>query len=262
MKLQAIIIDDEPNVRKALELLLEVNCPEISVCGSACSAQEARRIIESRDVDFIFLDISMPGEDGFVFLSSIPCENYGIIFITAYQGFALRAINASSFDYLLKPVDAIELKAAVAKAIQYHRLRKQQAEALKIYRESLVNLLLQIGSEKQAITKITIPLQLGFRVIVVADLMYLQADGNFTILHSMSIGNIVTTRLLDDFEKILVKPQFFRIHNSTIINMNYLKFFSGFEGNPAVLTDGTTLSVSRRKLIEFREAIEQFTQAV
>jgi len=98
MKYKAIVVDDEPNLRNALELLLTTNCPEISICGSAGSAQEAREILQTRAVDFIFLDISMPGEDGFAFLRSISNENYGIIFTTAYQEFALQALKANAID--------------------------------------------------------------------------------------------------------------------------------------------------------------------
>ena len=106
---RAIIIDDERNIREALTLLLREYCPEIKVCGSAVSAQEGRELLKKHEVDFIFLDISMPKEDGFAFLRSIPKENYGIIFITAYQEYALKALKASAIDYLLKPVNANEL---------------------------------------------------------------------------------------------------------------------------------------------------------
>jgi len=144
----AIIIDDERNVREALTLLLDEYCPEIKVCGVGASAYEGRELLKSNIVDFIFLDISMPKEDGFAFLRSIPKENYGIIFVTAYEGYALRALNASAIDYLLKPVNALELREAVSKAIQYHELRQIKEEARKIYHDSLNNLHEQMYSEE------------------------------------------------------------------------------------------------------------------
>ena len=258
----AIIVDDEKNIREALNILLNEYCPEIRVCGAASSAQEGRELLKSNDIDFIFLDISMPKEDGFAFLRSIPKENYGIIFVTAYEEYALRALKASAIDYLLKPVNGIELREAVTKAIQYHELRRSKEEARKIYQESLDNLHEHIHSEGQAITKITVAEQFGFKVIRVADIMYLQADSNYTILHLSGLNKIVATRSLCDFEKLLDLPSFFRIHKSTIINMNFLRAYSSYEGNFAELNDGTQLSISRRKLNEFREAVNQFSKSI
>ena len=259
---QAIIIDDERNIREALVLLLAEYCPEITICGTAVSAQEGRELLKTHEVDFIFLDISMPGEDGFAFLRSIPKENYGIIFITAYQEYALKALKANAIDYLLKPVNVLELREAVTKAIQYYELRQSRAEIQKIYHESLDNLHEQIQSEEKPISKITVSEQFGFRVVKVSDLMYLQADSNYTILHLSSLNKIVATRSLGDFEKILDHPAFFRIHKSTIINMNYLRAYSSYQGNFAELNDGTKLSISRRKLNDFREAVKHFSKSL
>jgi two-component system LytT family response regulator len=258
----ALIIDDEKIIRRALVLLLAEYCPEIRVCGSAGSAQEGRELLQSYEVDFIFLDISMPKEDGFAFLRSIPKENYGIIFVTAFEEYALRALKASAIDYLLKPVNALDLREAVSKAIQYHELRQSRAEVRKIYHESLENLQENIHSEEKLITKITVHEQSGFRMVNVSDLMYLQADSNYTILHLSGLDKIVATRSLGEFEKILEHPAFVRIHKSTIINMNYLRAYSSYEGNFAELNDGTKLSISRGRLNDFREAIKHFSKSV
>ncbi len=259
---RAIIVDDEKNVRQALGLLLTEHCPEIQVVGSAASAEEGRALLKTEDIDFIFLDISMPKEDGFAFLQSIPKDNYGIIFVTAYEEYALRALKASAIDYLLKPVNYTELREAVTKAIQYHELRKAKAEIRSIYHESLDNLHDNVHSENKQIEKITIAEQFGFRMVKVADLMYLQADSNYTILHLSGLDKIVASRSLGEFEKILEGPMFFRIHKSTIINMNFLTAYSSYEGNFAELKDGTKLSISRRKLGDFREAVKHFSKTV
>ncbi|PKP49227.1 MAG: DNA-binding response regulator [Bacteroidetes bacterium HGW-Bacteroidetes-11] len=261
-KYRAIIVDDERNVREALALLLNEFCPEIELCGSAVSAAKGRTLLKTEKVDFIFLDISMPGEDGFTFLKSIPKDEYGIIFVTAYEEYALNALKANAIDYLLKPVDSIELREAVSKAIQYHELRKAKADIRSVYRESLNNLHDQVHSENRNIEKITIAEQFGFRMVKVSDIMYLQADSNYTILHLSGFDKIVATRSMCEFEKILENSVFFRIHKSTIINMNFLKAYSSYEGNFAELTDGTRLSISRRKLIEIREAVKQFSKSI
>jgi two-component system, LytTR family, response regulator len=259
---RAIIIDDERNIREALALLLEEFCPEISVVGTAASAREGRELLKSRETDFIFLDISMPGEDGFAFLRTIPKENFGIIFVTAYQEYALKALKANAIDYLMKPVNAIELRESVAKAIQYHELRQSRTEVQKIYRESLENLHEQIHSEERPITRITVTEQFGFRMVNVSDIMYLQADSNYTIIHLSGLNKIVSTRSMGDYEKILGPPGFFRIHKSTIINMDFLQGFSSYEGNFAKLNDGTQLSISRRKVTEFRDVVRLFSKSL
>jgi two-component system, LytTR family, response regulator len=261
-KYNSIIIDDERNIREALGTLLEEYCPEIDLCGSAASAAEGRELLKKHEVDFIFLDISMPGEDGFAFLKSIPKENYGIIFATAYQEYALKALKASAIDYLLKPIDPAELREAVTKAIQYYELRQSRLEIRNIYHESLDALHDHIHSGEKQITKITVTEQFGFRMVNVRDLMYLQGDSNYTILRLSGLNKIVSTRSLGEFEKILEQPDFFRIHKSTIINMNYLQGFSSYEGNFAELNDGTRLSISRRKMNEFREAVKQFSKSL
>ena len=261
-KYNAIIIDDEKNLREALVLMLSANCPEIMLSGSASSASEGRELLKNEDVDLIFLDISMPDEDGFAFLHSIPKENYGIIFVTAHEEFALRALKASAIDYLVKPVNPFELRESVSKAILYCELRKGKPQIQSIYHESLDNLHNHVHSETKHIEKITIAEQMGFRLVKVQDLIYLQADSNYTTLHLRGTDKIVATRPLGDFEKMLENPEFFRIHKSTIINMNYLKGYSSFEGNYAEMTDGTQLSISRRKLNEFREAVNQFSKPI
>ena len=257
----AIIIDDEPKVREGIRILLNEHCPEIHLCGAASSAAEGREFLRSEKIDFIFLDISMPEEDGFAFLQSIPKENYGIIFITAYEEYALKAIKASAIDYLLKPVNAHELKEAVSKAIKYFEIRKESNEFHNLYHESLDNLQSQVTSKNDQITKITVAELYGFRIINVNDLMYLEADSSYTILHLSGLDKIVATRSLGEFEKLLDHPMFFRIHKSAIINLNFLKGYSSYEGNFAELTDGTRLNISRRKVTEFREAVQNFAKS-
>jgi len=255
----AIIIDDEKNIREALLILLRQYCPEINVCGTADSASEGRKLLESNKVDFIFLDISMPREDGFAFLRSIPSNNYGVIFATAHQEHALRALKANAVDYLLKPINPLELKEAVNKAIYNHELRQNYTEISDVYHQSLHNLQENMQSKNNHVTKLTVTEQFGFRIVNVEDLIYMQADSNYTVLYLNDGLKIVATRTLGEFEKLLEGTAFFRIHKSTIINLNFLSGYSSYQGNFAVLKDGTQLIISRRKLLEFREKVKQFS---
>jgi two-component system, LytTR family, response regulator len=260
-KYNAIIIDDEPNVRQGLEVMVQQNCLEIQLCGVGASAEAGRRLLNEKDVQLIFLDISMPKENGFDFIASIPKENYAIIFTTAYQEYALKAIKASAIDYLLKPINPAELKEAVKKAISYLNLRLYKNEARKVYSESLNNLTQQIKNNNQ-FNKITVVEQFGFRIIEVKLIRYLEADSNYTILHLSGLEKIVSSKALGEFEKILDSPGFVRIHKSTIMNMNFLKSYSSYQGHFAVLDDNTKLSISRRRINEFREAVTLLSKSI
>ena len=258
----AIIIDDEQNIREALSILLNQYCPEIHLCGIAASASEGRKLLENNMVDFIFLDISMPKENGFAFLRSIPSNNYGIIFATAYQEHALRALKANAIDYLMKPINPFELQEAVKKAIHNHELRRRYSESQEVYNQSLNNMQENLQSKNSLATKLTIPDKLGFRLVNVAELMHLQADDNYTILYLTGDRKILATRTLGEFEKILEGPDFFRIHKSTLINLRFLVGYSSFQGNFAELKDGSRLDISRRKLSEFREKVKQYSISI
>ncbi len=258
----AIIIDDEQNIREALSILLKQYCPEIRLVGVAGSAIEGRIILENNKVDFIFLDISMPKEDGFAFLRSIPSNRYGIIFATAFQEHALRALKANAVDYLLKPVNPSELRQAVDKAIHSHELRRTYSEYQDVYSQSLNNLSDHLQSKTNQLTKLTIPDQSGFRLVNVEELIYLEADDNYTTLSLKGDRKIIATRTLGEFEKILEGQEFFRIHKSTIINLNYLVGYSSFQGNFAELSDGSRLDISRRKMVEFREKVKQYSISI
>lgn len=258
----AIIVDDEFNVQQALGILVERFCPEINICGKAASAAAARLLLNQHDVQLIFLDISMPGENGFEFLSSIPKEKYAIIFTTAYEEYALRAIKANAIDYLLKPIDHNELREAVAKATSYLDLRKESIELQRTYNESLKNLSEQTSAGIEYPKKVTVSEKFGFQIVEVSKIRYLEADQNYCILHLSGLEKIISSRSLGEFEKILDPATFFRIHKSTIINMNYLTGFSSYEGSYAVLDENTKLPISRRRANDFKEAVGNFSKTL
>ena len=258
----AIIVDDELNVRQTLEILIRYNCPEIRLCGSAESAVAARQLLKTFDIHLIFLDISMPNENGFDFIASIPKEKYGIIFTTAHEEYALKAIKANAIDYLLKPINSLELKEAVEKATSYLNLRLQQDKMQKIYTESLDNLIQQVKGENRQVNKIPVVEKFGFRIVDVDTIRYLEADSNYTILHLSGLDKIISSKSLGEFEKVLDTKKFFRIHKSNIINLNYLKGFSSYQGYFALLDDNTKLPISRRRFSEFRDLVGMQSKSI
>ena len=258
----AIIIDDEINVQQTLEILIHQNCSKINLVGRAESAEAGRQLLKKNDVHLIFLDISMPKESGFDFIASIPRENYAIIFTTAYEEFALKAIKANAIDYLLKPIDPIELKNAAERAISYLNLRVEKTEIQKIYAESLNNLTQQINNKNNHVNRITVVEKFGFQIVETNSIRYLEADNNYTIIHLSGLEKIVSSKSLGEYEKILDASSFFRIHKSTIINLNFLRGFSSYQGNFALLDDQTKLSISRRRFVEFKEAVSHLSKSI
>ncbi|NVO19674.1 MAG: response regulator transcription factor [Bacteroidetes bacterium] len=256
-----IIIDDERNIREALSALIEKDCPNIKVCGTAGSAAEGRELLEEYNIDFIFLDISMPEEDGFEFLASIPKDNYGIIFITAYNEYAIRALKINAIDYLLKPIDPVELKEAILKATKLLSMRKNNASVQEAYNESFRLFEEHLHSTGKKVKRITVMEQFGFKIINVDELIYLRADCNYTELHILNTKPVIATKNLGEFERMLDNPEFFRIHKSILVNVNFIRGFSNYQGYFAELKDGTVLSVSRRRIGEFREWLKSSTRA-
>ena len=261
-KYNVIIIEDEKNIREALSFMIKRNCPQLSIVGSVSSASEGRGILSRRQVDFIFLDIAMPKEDGFGFLDSIQSEKYGLIFTTAYQEYALRALKANAIDYLLKPIEPNELLEAVEKAIAIHELRKRDIENNKVYLDSIKNFRDQVSGQEDSIKKITVADQFGFRIIDISNLMYLIADSNYTHLYISGGQKLTATRNLGEFEKMINSPRFFRIHKSTLVNVDHVLGYSSYEGSYAEMKDGTHWIISRRKTLDFRAWIKKFTASI
>ncbi len=252
----AIIVESEKETCDAIERSLDRYCREINVCGITSSANEGREILKNNQIDFIFLDICLQSEDSFTFLHTIPKNQYGIIFTSVSEVYALKALKANAIDFLLTPINAAELREAVTKAVYQWELR-QQGMGFPAHEQSLQghnndsNLI-----DGRPCSRITVAHQFGFRVIPVSNIIYLRADSNYTVLYLSDRSKVVSTRPLGEFDSRLEPFSFFRIHKSTIINMDYLAGYSSFEGNFAELIDGTRLPISRRKLNDFRQMVK------
>lgn len=241
--IQALLVDDEENNLKNLRFLLENDCQQIEILGTAQNADEARIFLNRHSVDVIFLDIQMPGESGFDFLNSLPNHPFKVIFVTAHNEYSLQAIKASAVDYILKPVNISELQQAVEKL--KFQLHNQQAASLN---QQLLQNLLQSSLHHSTPKRIALP-QLGsVTYLEVDDIIALRADGNYTIIHKRDMQKMVITKTLGDFEEILDAAQFIRIHKSSIINLFQVKEYSTMDGGLAKMNDGSEWSISRRQL--------------
>ncbi len=257
--LKAIVIDDERYARESLSFMLHEHCPEIEVVAMAGDAREARQVLSKNAVDILFLDVSMPRESGFDLLDSLSTNRYQVVFVTASQEHALRAIKACAADYLLKPVNVEELKSAVKKVKEIIELKKQSQQMRENYAQSL-NGLVRNMSKGEHLTYITLPYQQRFHAVSHNDIFYLEADDNYTNLWLVNGNKMLASKTLKEFEELL-EPQrmFFRIHKSYIVNLKFIRSFSKGEQATVLMSNNVTLPLSRRRQLQFSEQWSDFS---
>jgi len=245
--IKAILIDDEENSLSSLKEKLHTHCKQVNIIAFCDNAAKGIAAIDTLHPDIVFLDIEMPVMNGFVMLQQLKYKNFELIFTTAYDHYAIKAIRYSALDYLVKPIEIEDLKAAVHKAEEKrnHAYPNPQIELLV---EQLVN-------KKNPFSRIAIPTVEGLQFIKVEDIIYLEATGNYTHIFTNEKKKYIVSHTLKDFEEMLPVEIFLRIHNSYIINKNYTEKYIRGEGGQVVLTNGVTLDVAKRKKSEFLKAI-------
>jgi two-component system LytT family response regulator len=243
--MNAVLIDDDRSNLSSLSEKLAKHCPQITVASRCDNPHDGMNCIENLKPDVVFLDIEMPLMNGFVMLQQLVYKNFALIFVTAYDNYAIKAIRYSALDYLVKPVQIPELKIAVAKA---ETNRKEQQAQLQI------EMLLEHISKKQP-QRITIPTTEGLQFISLDDIIYLEASDNYTNIYLASSKKFLVSRTLKSFEDILPCESFLRIHHGTIVNKLYVEKYIRGEGGQVVLRNGIMLDVSKRKKAEFLHAI-------
>ncbi len=253
--LNAIIVDDEEFARSSLYFLLQENCPNVNIMGIAKSVNDARALLNQYPVDLIFLDIAMPGENGFELIPQAQNANATVIFTTAYDQYALKAIKANALDYLLKPIDIDELKDAVDKAEKYIKLNKAENNR----NESLKNLASDL-TDRSTIKKITLPSGQGYRLVDIDNIIHIEADSNYCVFHLINLEKITVSKTLKDYEEILPESRFIRIHKSSIVNLKYVKEYHSKNGLQVVLNNNETINVSRRRASDFFDKIKNYTK--
>ncbi len=252
MNLQVLIVDDESDARENLAILLEDHCPDVEVVGQAGSAEEARQLIAELRPQALFLDIKMPGEDGFSLLRSIADLELPVVFTTAYDEYALQAFKQNALDYLEKPIDPEELIRAVRK------MRRMNNEPT--VRQELVSAITTMMSDPASplSTRVAVPGRDGLQLLKHEEILYLEASDSYTTIHLVDGKRIVSSKHIRVFEKNLDPKKFHRIHKSYIINLEHLRGFSRSEGNMAQLVNGALVPVSRRRMPEFLSLINTF----
>jgi two-component system, LytTR family, response regulator len=244
--LKAILIDDELSSLQNLQQKLKEFCPDINIVATAQKPEEAILLIQQHKPDVIFLDIEMPRMNGFRMLDEIGDCDFDIIFTTAYNHYAVDAIRISAFDYLMKPIAIKDLQNAVERLAKHRQL--QTKDKLGVLKNSL-------GNAKSQDEKIVIPTSEGLEFIPINTILHIESSSNYSKIYFQNGKSIVVTKLLKDFEDMLLPYRFYRIHNSHLINLKYIEKYLKGDGGQVRLTNGTVIDVARRKKEEFLKLI-------
>ncbi len=239
-KLKTIIIDDELDSIRLLQLQLEQNCPQVEIAGTYTSSVKALQDIEILQPDLLILDIEMPVMNGFELLEKILHLNFSVIFITAYNQYALKAFRFNALDYLVKPTDTKELIEAIAKA---EKLIKPTSDQLNQLKKQL---------RGEPVTKIAIPGAHGVTFIDLNEIIYSEASNNYSKLVLTGKRNFIISKTLKDVQEVLEEEHFLRVHRQYIINLNHVTQFNRNEGM-LTMDNGEHIPIARNqkeKLVE------------
>lgn len=247
-KIKAVIIEDEHKSILTLQTLLERYCPEVSIVGTGNCVEAGIRVLGERKPELVFLDIAMPDGDAFDLLNRIDNVDFEVIFITAYNDFALKAFEFSALHYLLKPINYKELQDAVQRFLKIRPAHNIQSR-LDILNSSL----------QSHFDKISLPSNDGLIIVEIQDIVRFEAAGNYSTVFLASGDSIIVTKTLNQFEEILSGLHFIRIHNTHLINLKYLKKYQRGQGGIVTMQNGTSLTVSRTRKNEFLEGLKNLS---
>jgi two-component system LytT family response regulator len=250
--IRAIIIDDEPSAINVLNLMLKKKCKDdIQVVATTTSPHAGKMLIEQHKPDLVFLDIEMPGMSGIELVRSFQNPSFRVVFVTAYDSYAIEAFRLSAMDYLLKPVGAAEVVRVITRikddfAKNQNRLNEQLQQLEKLLNRH------SDGGEN----KIGISMAEKIVFINIGDIIYCEASGSYCSLYMRDGEKMMTSRLLGDFETQLEGHNFFRIHHHYLINLSRIKEYQRNEGGYVIMENGNKLEVSQRKRKDFLDVVK------
>jgi two-component system, LytTR family, response regulator len=246
--IKAILIDDELSSLQNLKQKLEEFCKSVNVLASTQKPEEALMLIRHYKPDVLFLDIEMPKMSGFRMLEELGDYDAEIIFTTAYNHYAIDAIRRSAFDYLIKPISIQDLQNTVNRLVSMRAA--QTKERLHVLKNSMED-------NKTQENKIAVPTNEGLEFILIRNIIRIESSSNYSRVFLENKQTLLVTRLLKDFEELLSPYRFFRVHNSHLVNLNYIRKYIRGEGGQVVMENGDTVDVSRRKKEEFLNLFHQ-----
>jgi two-component system LytT family response regulator len=246
--IRAIIVEDETESRKLLNTLIDKYCKDIEIVALAANVKQATEEIQNHKPDLVFLDITMPDGTGFDLLENMLAITFDIIFTTATDKHAIKAIKYAALDYLLKPIDVEELKNSVHKVIQ----KKNNLNTV----ENLTQLLDNLNENSDSYQKITLPTGTAYEMVYIKDIIRCEADGSYTTFFMANGKRFIVTYGLKHYEELLPEKIFIRIHRHHLVNINHVTRYLKTEGF-AITLDDVKIEVARRKKDEFINALRK-----
>jgi two-component system LytT family response regulator len=248
--IKCVLIDDESNSLEMMEWLLKTYCPQVTIEAMCNSGEKGIEAINKYKPDVVFLDIEMPHMNGFDMLEQYGKLTFDVVFCTAYDQFAIKAFRYSALNYLLKPVDPDDLKETV---------RRLEAKQSIPTREQIEVLLQNVKSvNKTTVPRIALTTNDGMIFVSTDEIIYCEAESNYTNIVLQGGKKIMVSKVLKDIDEALSGPDFFRVHNSYLINLNHIKKFVRGEGGYVVMDNDATISISRSRRQEFMELFSRF----
>ncbi|MEO9511320.1 MAG: LytTR family DNA-binding domain-containing protein [Flavobacteriaceae bacterium] len=238
MTLRSILVDDEIHNLENLEHLIKNHCPMVSVIAKAASVDEAILLISTHRPDLVFLDIEMPHKNGFDLLDEVSEIDFEVIFVTAYDQYALKAVKSCALDYLLKPINTFELVSAVNK-VHGHILEKRENQKLKLLVQNLKNI--------NEPNKIALPTAEELYFVSVTDIVRCKGENNYTLFFLSDERTILVSRTLKEWDDLLSEHGFIRTHQSHLVNSIHVQSFVKKDGGYILMKDGSTVCVSKHK---------------
>lgn len=248
--IRCILIDDESNSLEMMEWLLKTYCPQVKIEAMCNAAEKGIEAINKFRPDVVFLDIEMPHMNGFTMLEQFDKLFFDVVFCTAYDQFAIKAFRYSALNYLLKPVDPEDLKETIK------RLEEKRSAPSPGQIELLLQNIKQ--TNKPTVQRIALTTGDGMIFVSTSEILYCQAESNYTSVVLAGGKKILVSKVLKEIDEALAGSDFFRIHNSFLININHIKKFVRGDGGYVIMEDGTNVSISRGRRQEFMELFSKF----
>jgi len=236
--LRAVVIEDQPEIRKANKFLLTNNFPDIEIVGEADNVDDGIHVLKTAKPDLVLLDVEINGGTGFNILQKVRPYNFMVIFITAYDTFAIKAIKFSALDYILKPINETEFVQAIEEAIATYERRNVEIQ--------VENLLDQV-EQNTVNKKIILRTQESIFLIDIQEIMYCESDNSYTTFHLSDGRNVLVSKGIKEYEQMLTSYHFFRSHQRYLVNLNHMERFDKADGGAIILRSGSSIPVSTRR---------------
>jgi two-component system, LytTR family, response regulator len=248
--IRCVLIDDESNSLEMMEWLLKTYCPQVQIEAMCNAAAKGIEAINKYKPDVVFLDIEMPHMNGFDMLEQFDKLSFDVVFCTAYDQFAIKAFKYSALNYLLKPVDPEDLKETIRRLEE-----KKTAPSMEQVELLLANIK---QASRPGTQRIALTTGDGMIFVPTQDILYCTAESNYTCVVLVGGKRILVSKVLKDIDETLSGPDFFRVHNSYLINLNHIKKYVRGEGGYIIMDDGANISISRSKRQEFMDQFSKF----